>query len=110
MCRGPHGQALPQAAAECHGMTSLPLPCPPLATSEPFCLHSASSASTLPLLPPLHSHSEACLCNLCNCIMPTLGLTADHHHTHSDLAPMPAAADCIPLLHLTYLPQPYSLP
>src|SRR5258708_5225654 len=46
MCRGTHGQGLPQATAECHGMTSLPLPCPPLATSEPFCLHSASSAST----------------------------------------------------------------
>src|SRR5258708_12277075 len=79
MCRGTHGQGLPQATAECHGMTSLPLPCPPLATSEPFCLHSASSASTLPLLPPLHSNSEACLCNLCNCIMPTLELTTDQH-------------------------------
>src|SRR5260221_9200067 len=28
----------------CHGTTSLPLLCSPLATSDPFCLHSASSA------------------------------------------------------------------
>src|SRR5260221_8541428 len=32
--------------AGCHGMTSLPLPCPPLATSDPFHLCSAPSAST----------------------------------------------------------------
>src|SRR6266446_1038356 len=31
----------------CHGTTSLPLFCPPLATSDPICLHSTSSASTL---------------------------------------------------------------
>src|SRR5260221_14100238 len=37
----------------CHGMTSLPLLRLPLATSDPICLHSASSASTPPLLPPL---------------------------------------------------------
>src|SRR5258708_9432775 len=28
------------AGRMCHGMTSLPLLCPPLASSEPFCLHS----------------------------------------------------------------------
>ncbi len=29
----------------CHGMTSLPPLCPPLATSNPICIHSTSSAS-----------------------------------------------------------------
>src|SRR5258708_22815228 len=32
---------------KCHGMTSLPLLHPPLAASNPICLHSTSSASTL---------------------------------------------------------------
>src|SRR6266436_4924616 len=90
-------------------MTSLPLLRPPLATSDPFCLCSAPSASALPLLPPLHSNSEACLCNLCNCITPTLGLTADQHQTHLDLVPTPRAAIYIPFLHLSYLPDPFSL-
>src|SRR6266436_6176643 len=33
--------------SECHGMTSLPLLCPPLATSNHLHLHSTSSASAL---------------------------------------------------------------
>ncbi len=47
----------------CHGMTSLPLLCSPLATSDPFHLHSTSSAST-PLQPwcvlvqLCHAHSR----------------------------------------------------
>src|SRR5260221_4574323 len=61
------------------------------------------------LLPLLHSNSEACLCNLCNCIMPTLGLTTDQHQTCSDLVPMPRATIYIPFLHLSYLPDPFSL-
>src|SRR5260221_11857637 len=31
----------------CHGTTSLHVLCPPLATSNPICLHSTSSASAL---------------------------------------------------------------
>src|SRR5258708_5316988 len=31
---------------QCHGTTSLPLLCPPLATSDPICPHSAPSTST----------------------------------------------------------------
>src|SRR5258708_427695 len=31
--------------SECHGMTSLPLLRPPLAISDPICLHSTSSTS-----------------------------------------------------------------
>src|SRR5258707_15124219 len=54
---------------------------PPFPFSTHLWLPLSPSASTLPLLPPLHSNSEACLCNLCNCIMPTLGLTADQHQT-----------------------------
>src|SRR5258708_23798316 len=50
----------------CHGMTSLPLLHPPLATSNPICLHSTPSAPTPLHLPPLHSNSDAYLCNLCN--------------------------------------------
>src|SRR5258708_21828775 len=62
-----------------------------------------------PLPPPLHSNSEAYLHNLCNCIVPTLGLTADQYRTHSDLVPMPRATIYIPFLHLSYLPDPFSL-
>src|SRR5258707_4845106 len=39
--------ASPTSQGECHGMTSLPLLHPPLATSDPICLHSAPSTSTL---------------------------------------------------------------
>src|SRR5258708_6889979 len=67
------------------------------------------SASALPLLSPLCSNSEACLHNLCNCIMPTLRLTTDQHWTCSDLVPMPRAAIYIPFLHSSYLPDPFSL-
>src|SRR6266446_6743980 len=46
MIRGakPHSKVNP---CGCHGMTSLPLLCPPLAASDPICLHSASSTSAL---------------------------------------------------------------
>src|SRR5258708_4396431 len=89
---------------------NLPSPLhPPLTASKPFCLCSAPSASALPLLPPLFSNSKACLCNLCNCIVPTLRLTTDQHWTHLDLVPTPRAAVCIPFLHLSYLPDPFSL-
>src|SRR5258707_11728932 len=67
------------------------------------------STSAPPLPPPLHSNSKACLCNLCNCIAPTLGLTADQHWTCLDLVPTPRATVCIPFLHLSYLPDPFSL-
>src|SRR5258705_7807680 len=87
-------------------MTSLPLLCPPLATSDLICLHSAS---TLPPLPLLCSNSEAYLCNSYNYVTPTLGLTADQYQTHSDLVPMPRATVYIPFLHLSYLPDPFSL-
>src|SRR6266436_7029571 len=95
--------------ASCHGMTSLPPFCPPLAASDCLCLHSASSASTLLLPPPLHSNSDAYLCSSYDYIMPTLGLTTDQHWTHPDLVPTPRATIYIPLPHLSYLPDPFSL-
>src|SRR5258708_9997446 len=50
----------------CHGTTSLPLLCPPLATSNPIHLHSASSASAplqlrcilAQLVQLCHTHSQ----------------------------------------------------
>src|SRR5258708_31971020 len=79
----------------------------------PFSTHllppPSPSTSAPPLLPPLHSNSKACLRNLRNCITPTLRLTMDQHQTHSDLVPMPRATICIPFLHLSYLPDPFSL-
>src|SRR5258708_18332306 len=79
----------------------------------PFSTHlwppPSLSTSAPPLLPPLHSNSEACLCNLRNCITPTLRLTTDQHWTCSDLVPTPRAADYIPFLHSSYLPDPFSL-
>ncbi len=63
----------------------------------------------LPLLPPLCSNSKAYLHNSYNCIVPTLGLTADQYWTHLGLIPMPRAAIYIPFLHLSYLPDPFSL-
>ena len=67
------------------------------------------SASAPPLLPPLHSNSKAYLHNLCSCIAPTLRLTVDQYWTHSDLVPKPRATIYIPFLHLSYLPDPFSL-
>src|SRR5258707_3820845 len=90
-------------------MTSLPLLHPPLAASDLICLHSTSSASTLPLPPPLHSNSDAYLHNLYNYDMPTLRLTVDQYQTHSDLVPMPRATIFIPFLLSSYLPDPFSL-
>src|SRR5258708_23431460 len=90
-------------------MTSLPLLPPPLAASNPICFHSAPSASTPLHLPPLCPNSEAYLCNLCNYVMPTLRLTTDQYWTHLDLVPMPRATIYIPFLHLSYLPDPFSL-
>ena len=75
----------------------LPSPSPP------------TSGHLQPHLPPLHSNSEAYLCNLCNYVMPTLRLTTDQYQTHSDLVPMPRATVYIPFLHLSYLPDPFSL-
>src|SRR5258706_13097819 len=42
-------------------------------------------------------------------IAPTLRLTADQYQTHLDMVPMPRAAVYIPFLHLSYLPDPFSL-
>ena len=75
------------------------LPSPSLPTSS--CLW--------PHLPPLCSNSKAYLHNLCSCIVPTLRLTMDQYWTHLDLVPMPRAAIYIPFLHLSYLPDPFSL-
>src|SRR5258708_37546372 len=83
--------------------------CPPFPFSAPLSPPLTPSTSTPPPLPPLHSNSKACLCNLHNCIAPTLGLTMDQHRTCLDLVPMPRAAVCIPFLHLSYLPDPFSL-
>src|SRR5258708_10361925 len=79
----------------------------------PFSAHPwpplTPSASSPCLPPPLHSNSEAYLCNLYNYVTPTLGLTMDQYWTCSDLVPMPRAAIYIPFLHLSYLPDPFSL-
>src|SRR5258706_14065942 len=92
----------------------LPSPSPPTSSClQPhlpplrlFCLHSTSSTSTLP---PLCSNSNVYLCNLYHYIMPTLRLTTDQYQTHLDLVPTPRAAVYIPFLHLSYLPDPFSL-
>src|SRR5258708_29513898 len=67
------------------------------------------SASSLHLPPPLCSNSEVYSHNLCNYIVPTLRLTTDQYRTHSDLVPTPRATIYIPFLHLSYLPDPFSL-
>src|SRR5258708_2471042 len=90
-------------------MISLPPLCLPLATSDHLRLHSASSTSTLLLPPLLCSNSDAYLRSSYDYVMPTLGLTVDRHQTHPDLVPMPRAAVYIPLPHLSYLPDPFSL-
>src|SRR5260221_9358547 len=90
-------------------MPSLPPLCLPLASSDCLCLHSTSSASTPFLPPPLCSNSDAYLHSSYNYIAPTLGLTVDRHQTHLDLVPMPRATVYIPLPHLSYLPDPFSL-
>src|SRR5258708_3741808 len=78
-------------------------------TIFPPTLPLTPSASTPPLPPLLCSNSDAYLCNLYNYIMPTLRLTTDQYQTHLDLVPMPRAAIYIPFLHLSYLPDPFSL-
>src|SRR6266436_8820622 len=79
----------------------------------PFSAHPwpppTPSASTPLHPPPPHSNSKAYLHNLCNYVTPTLGLTADQYQTHLDLVPMPRATIYIPFLHLSYLPDPFSL-
>src|SRR5258708_4511120 len=82
---------------------------PPFPFSAHLWLPLTPSASTLPLPPPLHSNSKAYLHNLCNYITPTPRLTVDKYWTCSDLVPMPRAAVYIPFLHLSYLPDPFSL-
>src|SRR5258707_2887374 len=62
-----------------------------------------------PLLPPLCSNSKAYLCNLCNYVVPTLRLTTDQYWTCLDLVPTPRDAIYMPFLHLSYLPDPFSL-
>src|SRR6266481_10150943 len=69
----------------------------------------ATSGHLQPHPPPLCSNSKAYLHNLCNYVTPTLGLTVDQYWTHSDLVPMPRATVYIPFLHLSYLPDPFSL-
>src|SRR5260370_35739903 len=63
----------------------------------------------LPTPPLLCSNSNAHLCNLYNYIAPTLRLTVDQYQTHSDLVPMPRTTIYIPFLHLSSLPDPFSL-
>src|SRR5258708_24319785 len=82
---------------------------PPFPFSAHPWLPPTPSASSPCLLPPLCSNSKAYSHNLYNYIMPTLGLAADQYRTHLDLVPMPMAAIYIPFLHLSYLPDPFSL-
>src|SRR6266436_3522458 len=75
----------------------LPSPSPP------------TSGHLRPHLPPLHSNSKAYLHNLCNYVTPTLRLTTDQYQTCLDLVPTPRSTIYIPFLHLSYLPDPFSL-
>src|SRR5258708_23398180 len=79
----------------------------------PFSAHPwpplTPSASSPSLPPPLCSTSEVYSHILYNYIAPTLRLTADQYWTHLDLVPMPRATVYIPFLHLSYLPDPFSL-
>ena len=87
---------------QCHGMTSLPLLHPPLATSEPFHLHSAPSAST-----PLQLRSM---------LVQLTQLHHAHSQTNHGSTPDPfgpgshAKGHCLYTLStLSYLPDPFSL-
>src|SRR6266436_986997 len=83
----------------CHGTPSLPLLHPPLAASDPICLHSTPSASTLLQLQSILVQ----LMQLCH----THSWT--NHKSIPDLVPTPRATIYIPFLHLSYLPDPFSL-
>src|SRR5260221_9502947 len=66
-------ETLPESV--CHGMTSLPPLCLPLAASDHLCLHSTSSASTPPPLPPLHFfHLCSAPTPMCTCTAHTTTL------------------------------------
>src|SRR5258708_16567948 len=82
---------------------------PPFPFSNHLWLPLPPSASTPLPLPPLCSISKAYLHSLCNYVAPTLRLTADQYWTNLDLVPMPRATIYIPFLHLSYLPDPFSL-
>ena len=99
----------------CHGMTPLllsfplsPLRPPPLGSPpSTLRLHPTSSASTPP---PFRFNSDTYVRNWQDYVAQALGITADQCRTHPDLVPTPRAAVCIPLLHSSYLSDPFSLP
>src|SRR5258708_27885110 len=82
----------------------LPSPSPP----TPSCLqpHPPPLHSIHPHSAPTPKHTYATYASY---IVPTLRLTADQYQTHSDLVRMPRATVYIPFLHLSYLPDPFSL-
>src|SRR5258707_5593592 len=83
------------------------LPSPSLATSGHLWPPLTPSASTLPLLPLLHSNSKAYLCNLYNYIAPTLRLTMDQYQTHLDLVPFQGPPSRYPFYLCLILPIPF---
>ena len=83
-------------------------PCPPPGKPpSTLCFRLTSSASTPP---SFHFNSDVYVHNLQDHIAQALGITVDQCRTRPDLAPMPRAAICIPLPHLSYLSDPFSLP
>jgi len=91
-------------AADTFVMVWPPSPSPP----TPSCLqpHPPPLCSICPHSTPTPKHTCTTYASY---ITPTLGLTMDQYWTHSDLVPMPRAAIYIPFLHLSYLPDPFSL-
>ena len=85
----------------------LPFVCPLGKPPSTLHFHPTLSTSTPP---PFHSNSDAYVRNLYDYVAPTLGITVDQHRTRPDLVPTPRPAVCIPLLHLSYLSDPFSLP
>ena len=90
----------------CHGTTSLlpsfplsPLRPPPGKPPSTLRFHPTSSASTPP---PFRFNSDVYVRNWQDYVAQALRITVDQCRTHPDLVPMPRAAVCIPLPHLSY--------
>src|SRR6266436_7641675 len=82
------------------------LPSPSLPTPGHLQPHPPPLCSICPHSTPTLKHTCATYASY---VMPTLRLTVDQYQTHLDLVPMPRATVYIPLLHLSYLPDPFSL-
>ena len=99
--------ALPLALFPLVAPLSAPPGEPPWKPPSTLRFHLTSSTSTPP---SFHFNSNVYVRNLQDHVAQALGITADQCQTHPDLVPTPRAAVCIPLLHLSYLSDPFSLP